>query len=130
MRSPKEERYARDGAWLVREVVPRRGKPYRRHCSREGLETVVWHIVQHPNRGITTGQLWEALPELPKTEVSTALAFLKDRDLLEMVGRESFLRTDCLYEDTMVEYHVLGEPRWASTSTTVCSTNQPGTQLS
>lgn len=67
---------------LVSTVVPRRGKPYVQRCDRETFEEVVRTIEERGEDGITTNELWEALPDVPCSRVSVALDFLKERGCL------------------------------------------------
>src|SRR5262245_7446088 len=72
---------------LVRHVVPARGKkPYTQTCSLEVFKTVALHIDPLVQQGVTTGELWAALPDAPRTQISVALEFLKERGCVRTWG--------------------------------------------
>jgi hypothetical protein len=95
---------------LVRHVRLRDGRSYSHFCSREVLEQVAAVIEEHGDAGTTTNELWEALPNAPCTQATVALAFLKDRGLVEVEVRRSFAASRTLVEDAMIEFYLLAEP--------------------
>ena len=46
---------------------------------------------------------------LPATQISVALEFLKERGCVETRCRRNYPATTTLFEDAMVEYHVLAD---------------------
>ena len=48
-----------------------------------------------------------ALPELPCTQMSIAMAFLRDRGCVDVQGRRSYGASWCITEDAMTEFHYL-----------------------
>jgi hypothetical protein len=92
---------------LVRHVRLRDGRGYTQHCTREVLEQVAWLVEARGERGVTTPELWDVLPEWPCTQISVALAFLKDRGCVETSGRRSYAASATVYEDALTEFHYL-----------------------
>jgi hypothetical protein len=92
---------------LVRHVRLRDGRGYTQQCTREVLEQVAWFVEARGEAGVTTPELWAALPELPCTQISIALAFLKDRGCVETSGRRSYAASATVYEDALTEFHYL-----------------------
>lgn len=98
-----EVRYGR----LVRQV-DRPGKPsYTHHCTLEVLREVAWLVEARGDRGVTSHELWEALPAFPCTQISVALEFLKELGAVEESGRRSYAASSTLFEDAMIEFHYL-----------------------
>lgn len=91
---------------LVRSVVPTRGKPYEHKSSREVLATVCHYVQARARGGFSTSEMWQDL-DVPKTQASTALAFLKDRGLVDVFGRRNYPTGGEVFEHSMVEYYYL-----------------------
>jgi hypothetical protein len=85
---------------LVRTVKLKDGRSY--------TQEVTWCLEEHADHGATTGTLWEALPDVPCTQISVALDFLKERGCVRTEFRRCFPASGFLFEDAMVEYHALG----------------------
>jgi hypothetical protein len=94
-------------AHLVRTVVTRNGQTYHHRCSLASYDEVIRHIEEHA--GVTTPMLWEALPDVPCTQASVAVAFLKERGCLIMRNRHLFPSSSFFYEDALTEFHALAE---------------------
>lgn len=92
---------------LVRHVRLANGRGYTQHCTLEVLEQVACLVEARGGDGVTTNELWASLPDLPCTQISIALAFLKDRGCAEARGRRSYAASATLYEDAMTEFHYL-----------------------
>jgi hypothetical protein len=92
---------------LVRHVRLADGRGYTQHCTPEVLEQVACVVEARGGDGVTTNELWTSLPDLPCTQISIALAFLKDRGCAEARGRRSYAASATLYEDAMTEFHYL-----------------------
>ncbi len=92
---------------LVRQVRLTDGRGYTQHCTSDVLGQVACLVEGRGEDGITTNELWDALPDLPCTQISIALAFLKDRGCVEARGRRSYAASGTLYEDAMTEFHYL-----------------------
>ena len=110
MRSRQRDvRFEVERGLLVRHVTLADGKGYVHRAELVVIKEVCWLIEQRGEDGVTTGELWDALPNLPTTQISVALDFLKDRGCVEARGRRSYPASDCLFEDAMVEFHALAE---------------------
>jgi uncharacterized protein (DUF433 family) len=92
---------------LVRHVRFTDGRGYTQQCTADVLEQVACLIEADGQDGITTNELWDAFPDLPCTQISVALDFLKDRGCVEARGRRSYAASATLYEDAMTEFHYL-----------------------
>ena len=95
---------------LVRHVTFKEdSRSYIHRAALAVLKEVAWYVEEHSQDGVTTNELWEVLPNLPATQISVALEFLKERGCLETRCRRNFPVTTTLFEDAMVEYHALAE---------------------
>jgi hypothetical protein len=92
---------------LVRHVELKDGRNYTHRCELATLKEVCWYVEEHATEGITTGELWDALPDLPATQLSVALEFLKERGIVATRGRRNYPASDCLFEDAMTEFYAL-----------------------
>jgi len=97
----------RDGH-LVRKVVPRRGEPYEHRCPTASLERVAHAIDESGNEAFTLESLVQR-EDLPFTQVAVALAFLKERGIVETRHRRNYAATQCAHLDAMTEYFALAE---------------------
>ena len=100
----------REGTALIRDAVPRTtGNPYRHSCPLAAFETVAHAIGEAGDEGFTLTSL-QAETGLPFTQVATAMAFLRERGIIEVrFGRRNFPATDAVHIDAMTEYHALRE---------------------
>jgi len=92
---------------LVRNVVPRRGKPYEQRCDLESFTVVARLIDERGSRGLTTNEMWEALPDVPRTRASVVLDFLKERGVIHIEGRRCYPASTAPFEDALCEWHAL-----------------------
>jgi hypothetical protein len=92
---------------LVRQVERSDGRGYMQHCSLDALKEVAWLVEERGETGVTTNELWEGLPDLPCTQISIALAFMKERGCVQTEGRRSYAASKALFEDVMIEFHAL-----------------------
>lgn len=94
---------------LIREVTrSSTGSTYSQRCTLENFKRVAW-LIDQAARPITTADLWE-MPDVPCTQASVALAFLKERGcVVTYPGRRSAAASDALYEDALTEYFALAE---------------------
>jgi hypothetical protein len=101
---------------LVRHVRLRDGRCYTQHCTLHVLILVAWLVEERGADGVTTNELWEALPDPPRTQISVALSFLKERGCVRTEGRRNYAASAAVYEDALAEFHYLshlaqgGEP--------------------
>ena len=91
---------------LVRKVVPRRGQPYEHRCPRGSFEQVAHAIEEAGEEGFTL-ELLVKREDLPFTQVAVALAFLKERGIVETRYRRNYAATDGVHLDAMTEYCAL-----------------------
>jgi hypothetical protein len=92
---------------LVRHVELRDGRTYTHRCDLAALKEVCRYVEEHAKDGVTTGELWDALPDQPATQLSVALEFLKERGCVVTRGRRNHPASGFLYEDAMIEFHAL-----------------------
>jgi hypothetical protein len=108
------ERFRVDRAGnLVRAVEPKRGKSYEHRTSREAFERVAWAADEIGADGITQDKLVQRTG-LPSTQVSVALAFMKDRGCILTKHRINFPAPGNkgqgrLYSDAMIEFEALAD---------------------
>ena len=96
----------RDGH-LIREVVPRRGEPYTHRCSLATLEQVAHAIDEAGDSGFTLETI-VASEDFPFTQVAVALAFFKERGIIDTRFRRNYAATHSgVHLDAMTEYHAL-----------------------
>jgi hypothetical protein len=92
---------------LVRHVERADGREYTHRCELPSLQEVCWYVEEHAKDGVTTGELWGAMPDRPATQLSVALEFLKERGIVETRGRRNYPASDTVFEDGMTEFHAL-----------------------
>ena len=93
---------------LIRKVVPMRGEPYEHRCPKDSFEQIAHAIDEAGDAGFTLESLAEA-EDLPFTRVAVALAFVKERGVVETRYRRNYAATDSVHLDAMTEYHALAE---------------------
>ena len=108
-RSQREVRFEVQRGHLVRHVKLKDGRSYSHRCTLAALQEVAWTIEERADSGVTTNELWEALPDVPCTQASLALAFMKDRGCVVTESRRCYPASGALFEDVMIEFHVLIE---------------------
>jgi hypothetical protein len=108
----ERQTFAVEHGHLVRTVTTHGGGTYCHRCSLESFKAVAHCIEEHAQQGITTNLLWEALPDVPCTPVSVAVAFLKDRGCIDVRHRRMFPTSGCFVEDALVEFHALEHAGW------------------
>ncbi len=101
---------------LLRQVVPKRGKPYEHMCSKQVYDDVAYAIEQMGNAAFTMEDIRtkagggdeSCMP--PWSQVATAIAFLKERScIVPARERKHVAASDFVYEDALIEYHALRE---------------------
>ena len=93
---------------LVRKVVPRRGRPYEHRCPRGAFEQVAHAAEELGKSGFTLESLVQC-EDLPFTQVAVALAFLKERGIVETRYRHNYAATQCVHVEAMTEFFALAE---------------------
>jgi hypothetical protein len=98
---------------LVRKVVPRRGTPYEHRCPLAAFEQIAHVAEELGDNGFTLASLLDyerrADRDVTFTNVAVALAFLRERSILEVRHRHNYAATDSVHLDAMTEYHALAE---------------------
>ena len=93
---------------LIRRVVPRSGKPYEHRSPRKAFEQVAFAIDEAGDEAFTLESLVER-EDLPFTQAAVALAFLKERGIVETRYRRNYAATDGVHLDAMTEFYALAE---------------------
>ncbi len=62
---------------LVRQVWLKDGRTYTQHCTLDVLEAVAQFVESRGEDGVTTNELWAALPDLACTQISIACCHAK-----------------------------------------------------
>jgi hypothetical protein len=93
---------------LVRKVVPARGRPYEHRCPLGPFEQIAHAADELGDVGFTLESLVEH-EGLPHTQVAVALAFLKERGVIDTRYRRNYAATDSVHLDAMTEFHALAE---------------------
>jgi len=93
---------------LIRRVVPTRGEPYEHRCPVAAFEAAA-HAADELVSGITVETI-HAAAKITWTEAAVALAFFKERGILNPAGgRTHAIAGTAPFEDAMTEYHALRE---------------------
>ena len=74
----RNETYEIVNGVLRRTVTFADGYRYQHPCTLQVYKQIAYFVEERGEQGVTTDELWRALDRLPQTQVSTALAFLKD----------------------------------------------------
>ncbi len=93
---------------LVHKVVPRRGEPYEHRCLRQAFEQVAHAIDELGDETFTLESLVQH-EDLPFTQVAVALAFIKERGIVETRYRRNQAATQSAHLDAMTEFCALAE---------------------
>ena len=92
---------------LIRNVVPVRGEPYEHRCSVAALDRVAHAIDELGPEPFTLATIFN-LEDLPWTQVAVAIAFLKERGIIDTRHRRNYAATTTgVHLDAMTEYHAL-----------------------
>ncbi len=96
---------------LVRKVVPVRGQPYEHRCPRAAFEQITHAAEELGEAGFTLESLVayerQAGRDVTFTNVAVALAFLRERSILDVRYRRNYAAPSSVYLDAMTEYHAL-----------------------
>jgi len=104
----RDETFQVEDGYLVRKVVPRRGEPYEHRCPKASMEQIA-HAIDEAGGGAFTLESLVQRENLPFTQVAVALAFLKERGVVETRHRRNYAATPCAHLDAMTEYYALAE---------------------
>jgi hypothetical protein len=98
---------------LIRKVNPVRGRPYEHRCPRASFEQIAHAAEEFGLQGFTLESLLEyernAGRDVTFTNVAVALAFMRERSILDVRHRHNHAATDAVHLDAMTEYHALAE---------------------
>jgi hypothetical protein len=98
---------------LIRKVVPRRGEPYEHRCPKASFEQIAHAVEELGEQGFTLESLLQyernADRDVTFTNVAVALAFLRERGILDVRYRRNYAATPCAHLDAMTEYFALAE---------------------
>ena len=107
----RDETFTIEDGLLVRRVVPQpgRGEPYQHTCTKKVFDDVTYAIEQM-GAGSFTDEDIRAEIDAPSTQVTVAMAFLKERgSIMPAHQRKHKAATDFVYEDALIEWHALRE---------------------
>ncbi len=111
--TPRVETFSVEDDHLVRAVVPRRGRPYEHRCPRAAFEQVAHAAEELGEQGFTLASLVDyersAGGDVTFTNVAVALAFLRERGIVEARFRRNYAATDSVHLDAMTEFFALAE---------------------
>jgi hypothetical protein len=109
----RQEAFAVVHGMLFRSVTPLRGRPYRHACPLDIFAQVAHAAEELGSDGFTLESLIEheraAGRYVGFTRVAVALAFLRERGILDVRLRRNYAATDAVHLDAMTEYHALAE---------------------
>jgi len=107
-RHPIEHFRVDDQGALVRTRVSNDGHRYEHRCSLETLRAVAHHFDGRDSGQRTLNQIAGA-ERVAWTQAAVALAFLKERGIVERRGDSNHAASADCYLDAMTEYHALRE---------------------
>ena len=95
---------------LTRSVVPKRGTPYQHTCDQDVFEKVALAIDELVGASFTYEEIRQSI-DAPFTQVAVAIAFLRERGLIETAQRRRSVAAsaDDTYLGAMIEWHALRE---------------------
>ena len=94
---------------LIRKVVPARGEPYEHRCPVAALDRVAQAIDELGDEPFTLETLF-CREDIPWTQVAVAVAFLKERGIVDTRHRRNYAATTTgVHLDAMTEYFALAE---------------------
>lgn len=119
--TPRVETFTAEANHLVRKVVPRRGEPYEHRCSLDAYRELVWAAIDLTADGFTVDTLVDQVRTRPRerhddrepwasfTNAAVAIAFWKERGLLDIRHRRNHVEDGYFFEDAMIAFHALEE---------------------
>jgi len=110
--------------YLVRKVIPRRGRPYEHRCPLASFEQIAHAAEELGVEGFTLETI-AVQEDLPFTQVAIALAFLRERSILEVRRRRNYAATISLHLDAMTEYWALAEEERPDFTCPTCGATHP-----
>jgi hypothetical protein len=119
--TPRVETFVVEDRCLVRKVIPRRGEPYEHRCPLDAYRELAWAAIDLAADGFTVETLADQVRNRPRekhddreawasyTNAAVAIAFWKERDLLDIRRRRNHIDDGYFFEDAMIEFHALAE---------------------
>jgi len=107
MTTQRDETFEVLDGHLVRKVSPRRGQPYEHRCPVAALDRIAQAIDELGDEPFTLETI-HANEDLPWTQVAVAIAFLKERGIIDTRSRRNYAATTVgVHLDAMTEYFAL-----------------------
>lgn len=115
------ETFTVEDGHLVRKVIPTRGQPYAHRCPIDAYRELVWAAIDLAADGFTVKTLVDQVRNRPReehddgepwasyTNAAVAIAFWKERGLLDVRRRRNRVNDGFFFEDAMIEFHALAE---------------------
>jgi CHASE2 domain-containing sensor protein len=111
MSAQPNETFAVQNGYLVHSVVPRRGKPYVHRCPLAAFEQIAHAAEELGADGFVIESLVayerDAGRDVTFTDVAVALAFLRERGIVDVRWRRNYAATQAVHLDAMTEFHAL-----------------------
>ena len=119
--TPRVETFAIEDGHLVRTVVPRRGQRYEHRCPLAAYRELAWAAIDLAADGFTVETLADQVRNRPReehddrepwasyTNAAVAIAFWKERGVIETRRRRNHVDDGFFFEDAMIEFHALAE---------------------
>jgi len=116
---PRNEAFVVEDDHLVRKVIPRRGESYEHRCSLDAYRELTWAAIDLAADGFTVETLADQVRSRPReehddrepwasyTNAAVAIAFWKERGLLDVRRRRNYVDDGFFFEDAMIEFHAL-----------------------
>ena len=104
---------------LIRKVVPKRGEPYEHRCPLNAYRELTWAAIDLAADGFTVETLADQVRSRPQdkdddrqpwasyTNAAVAIAFWKERGLLDIRRRRNRVEDGAFFENAMIEFHAL-----------------------
>jgi hypothetical protein len=117
----RDETFQVEDGYLVRKVVPRRGEPYEHRCPLDAYRELAWAAIDLAADGFTVETLTDQVRDRPReehddrepwasyTNAAVAIAFWKERGLLDIRRRRNHVDDGFFFEDAMIEFYALAE---------------------
>ncbi len=113
MPATRDETFAVLDGHLVRKVIPVRGQPYEHRCPLAAFEQIAHAAGALGEQGFTLQEVVaherSAGRDVTFTQVAVALAFLRERSILDVRYRRNYAARTGVHLDAMTEYHALAE---------------------
>jgi len=92
--------------FLVKDALPRRGRPYKHRCRLSDFEAIA-HAIDDAAGEPWVGEQMAAAEDVPYSAAAVAIGFLLERGCIERVGRQNVAASGCVHLDGMIEFEAL-----------------------